>query len=52
MNSLPLHPIEYLKLHLHAGKEGVWAKKDVSLGSIFMKVFDLPLDVALSVDER
>lgn len=40
MSTLPLHPIEYLKLHLHADKEGIWAKKDVSLGSIFIKVFD------------
>ena len=40
MSTLPLHPIEYLKPHLHSGTEGIWAKKDASLGSIFIKVFD------------
>ena len=46
MSTLPLHPIEYLKLHLYSGKEGIWVKQDVSLGSIFIKVFDLAEKVA------
>jgi hypothetical protein len=38
MSTLSIHPIEYLRLHVHY--EGIWTRLLTSLGSLVKKVFE------------